>query len=61
MRPRIVLTKAELESVIAVAGDAIASETLRDPDASEADNARAVDAYFSGMEKLREMLWRKTP
>lgn len=46
------LTKAELEAVIGVAGDALAGETLSSEDNPEA----ALEAFESGMEKLRRQL-----
>jgi ribosome-associated translation inhibitor RaiA len=46
------LTKAELDAVIGVAGDALAAETL----SSEDDPEAAVAAFESGMEKLRRQL-----
>jgi hypothetical protein len=48
------LTKAELEAVIAVAGDALAVETLSTDDDPDA----AVEAFESGIEKLRRQLGR---
>jgi len=51
------LTRAELEAVIAVAGDALAAETLSsDPDETEAEHDAALEAFESGMEKLRRQL-----
>lgn len=49
------LTVAELDAVIGVAGDALASETLADPENPEVADA-ALEAFESGMEKLRRQL-----
>lgn len=46
------LTKAELEAVLGVAGDALAEETLSTEDNPEA----ALEAFETGMEKLRRQL-----
>ena len=55
------LTKAELEAVIGVAGDALAAETLSsDPDQTEDELEAAIDAFESGMEKLRRQLSAKS-
>jgi hypothetical protein len=59
MSKRIVLTEREIEALLAVAGDALPSETLRDPDASPAENKAMVEAYGTGMDKLRSMLARR--
>lgn len=50
------LTKAELDAVIGVAGDALAEETLASDDNPEA----AVEAFERGMEKLKRQLAGKT-
>ena len=49
------LTKAELEAIIGVAGDALASETL----STEDDPDAAIEAFERGMEKLRRQLARR--
>lgn len=46
------LTKSELEAVLGVAGDALAAETL----STEPDPDAALEAFESGMEKLRRQL-----
>lgn len=46
------LNKAELEAVLAVAGDALAVETL----STDEDPCAAIEAFESGMEKLRRQL-----
>ena len=46
------LTRAELEAIIGVAGDAFAAETL----ASDDDPEAALEAFENGMEKLRRQL-----
>ena len=46
------LTKAELEAVLGVAGDALAAETLSTEDNPEA----ALEAFETGMDKLRRQL-----
>jgi hypothetical protein len=46
------LTAAELEAVLGVAGDALAAETL----STEDDPDAALEAFESGMEKLRRQL-----
>jgi hypothetical protein len=56
---RIVLTALEIEAVLGVAGDALAEETLKDVSSSEAERRRLLDAFESGMEKLRSMLARR--
>jgi hypothetical protein len=52
MNRRIVLTAREIECVLAVAGDALAGETLSSGDDPDGD----LEAFESGMDKLREML-----
>lgn len=56
-RPR--LTARELETVLAVAGDALAAETLRRPEDEEAEYDKDLQAFETGMEKLRVMLGRR--
>ncbi len=56
MAKRIVLTATEIEAVLAVAGNALAPETFEDPDMPEEEQWRMVEAYESGMDKLRAML-----
>lgn len=46
------LTKAELEAILGVAGDALAEETLSTEDNPEA----ALEAFEAGMNKLRRQL-----
>jgi len=56
---RIRLTAKEIEAVLAVAGNALPSETFNDdPDATEAEKAAWVEAYERGMDKLQAMLER---
>lgn len=52
---RIQLTAREIECILAVAGDALAPETLSSADDPEGD----LEAFESGMDKLRAMLARK--
>lgn len=49
------LTEAELNAVLGVAGDALAAESLSTEDDPEA----ALEAFESGMEKLRRQLANK--
>ena len=49
------LTARELDSIISVAGDALASETLSEED----DPETAIAAYESGMQKLKRQLEAK--
>lgn len=56
-RPRIRLTAAELDAVIAVAGDADLGGTVESC-FPEDERAGVYSAYESGMEKLRAMLAR---
>lgn len=60
MAKRVVLTAREIRAVLAVAGNALAEETFEDaPDLTAAQQERMVDAYESGMSKLRLMLARR--
>jgi hypothetical protein len=54
---RVRLTTLEIETILAVAGDALAEETLSNPD--PALFQRELAAFESGMEKLRTLLARK--
>lgn len=58
MRKPIRLTAREIETILAVAGDALASETLSCL-GDEAEYEKDLEAFESGMDKLREMLARK--
>lgn len=51
-RKRIRLTAREIETILAVAGDALASETLSSGD----DPAGDLEAFERGMDKLRALL-----
>lgn len=53
-RPRIRLTAREIEAILAVAGDALAAETLSSGEDPEGD----LEAFERGMDKLSEMLSR---
>jgi hypothetical protein len=53
------LTAREIETILAVAGDALASETLSRPEDEEAEYEKDMKSFESGMEKLREMLARR--
>ena len=58
-RKRIRLTAREIETVLAVAGDALAEETLScGGHADGAEAARDLAAFERGMDKLRSMLAR---
>lgn len=50
------LTRAELDAVIGVAGDALAAETL----SSDADPEASMAAFERGMDKLRRQLAART-
>lgn len=54
---RIRLTTREIETILTVAGDALAYETLRNDD--EKEFAKDIAAFESGMEKLRIILGRR--
>lgn len=54
------LTALEIECILAVAGDALASETLLDPDETPAQFEARCDAFERGMDKLRDMLRART-
>lgn len=55
---RIRLTNREIETILVVAGDALAAETLSNhEDEGEAD--KDIEAFESGMDKLRAMLARR--
>lgn len=56
---RIRLTTAELEAILGVAGDALAEESLKEPDQTEEEHEAACYAFETGMEKLRVMLGRR--
>lgn len=55
---RIRLTKLEVATILAVAGDAVAEETLRNPEGDAALYQRELAAFESGMDKLRSLLAR---
>jgi hypothetical protein len=56
-RARIRLTAREIECVLAVAGDALAGETLSSGEDPEGD----LEAFENGMDKLRTLLARARP
>jgi hypothetical protein len=49
------LTRAEIDVVLEVAGDSLPSETLQDPDLTEAQVARRVRLYENAIEKMLRM------
>lgn len=55
MKKRIRLTAAEIEAILAVAGNADAEATFADT-SEEGEAQRELAAFESGMEKLREKL-----
>ena len=55
MRKPIRLTAREIECILAVAGDALASATLESAEDPDGD----LEAFERGMDKLREMLARR--
>lgn len=58
MRKPIRLTAREIETILAVAGDALAGETLANHD-DPGEGERDLAAFETGMDKLRAMLARK--
>lgn len=59
MKKRIVLTRDELDALIGIGGDVDAQGSLESQQLSEAEQAKQLAAWESGMEKLRIMLARK--